>query len=88
MNKLQEKMKQARIAAEELVQQNFLKHKVSVETQKERFDICSTCEHLKPTSNQCKVCGCFMGIKTWMPNQKCPLDKWGKVEVADADESI
>lgn len=88
MNKLQEKMMQAKAAAKELLEKNFEKYKVSDEIQKERFDICLDCENLKPTINQCQICGCFMNIKTWMPNQKCPIDKWGKVEIKDIDENI
>lgn len=42
----------------------------------DRMKICNDCEHLyKPTST-CKRCGCFMTLKTKMPNQKCPINKW------------
>jgi len=88
MNKLQEKMKQVKAAANELWEKNFAKYKVSDEIQKERLNICLDCKHLKPTINQCQLCGCFMNMKTWMPDQKCPIDKWGKVEIKDTYENI
>lgn len=57
--------------------------KVSPEIQKERYDICLGCDKLyKPTSS-CRVCGCFMQLKTWMPEQRCPLDKWLEVSVTE-----
>jgi len=63
---------------------DLIPNKVSQEIHDHRWNICSTCDKLwKPTSS-CKVCGCFMKIKTWMPNQRCPLDKWGP---ADEDKN-
>ena len=29
-----------------------------------RLEICSTCEFFKPSTNQCRKCGCFMKLKT------------------------
>jgi len=50
----------------------------------ERFDICLSCPELYQPTKACKVCGCFMQIKTYMPNQSCPLGKWQKyTEVVD-----
>lgn len=55
-----------------------LPNKVPPEIREYRMNTCLDCEHLyKPTSS-CKKCGCFMTVKTWMPGQKCPIDKWGK----------
>lgn len=45
-----------------------------------RWEICSTCEYLYTPTNTCKVCGCFMKIKTGLANQKCPKNKWLKVK--------
>lgn len=61
----------------------FKQLKVSPEIQKERMDTCLACEKLyKPTST-CKVCGCFMQVKTWLPEVKCPIDKWPAVKVEE-----
>lgn len=58
--------------------------KVKGHIQKERYDICLSCDKLYLPSKTCKVCGCFMNIKTWMPKQSCPLKKWEAV----TDESV
>lgn len=55
--------------------------KVSDEIQKMRFDLCKSCEFLKQSTNQCTKCGCFMKLKTTLPNAECPIHKWGKEEV-------
>lgn len=52
--------------------------RVSPDIQKQRFEICLSCEHLYKTLNTCKQCGCFMPAKTWIPGVKCPLGKWHK----------
>jgi hypothetical protein len=52
----------------------------------ERMSICNSCEHLfKPTST-CKKCGCFMKMKTYLPEQRCPLNKW--VEYSKLENKI
>lgn len=51
--------------------------KVSEELRAERINICMGCEKLYKPTTTCKVCGCFMSLKTWMPRQSCPLKKWG-----------
>ena len=78
LNKLKEKITAVREQGEKLAQENFLKNRVSEDVQKQRYDICSSCEFLSLPSNRCKKCGCFMGIKTWMPNERCPINKWGR----------
>jgi hypothetical protein len=41
-----------------------------------RLRICNGCVNLfKPTGN-CKLCGCFVKVKTKLKNQKCPIEKW------------
>lgn len=42
----------------------------------ERFAICQVCPRFFKPTGQCKECGCFMRIKTRMPDQACPLGKW------------
>jgi len=40
----------------------------------ERLAICKKCEHYN--NGRCKVCGCFMFIKTRFAAMKCPINKW------------
>ena len=49
---------------------------VSSETQQERYFICKQCEHFRATTKQCRLCGCFMHIKTTMTHATCPANKW------------
>ena len=51
-----------------------------VEIQK-RLDICMSCPELIQVTNQCKKCGCFMGLKTKLANAFCPLGKWLEMPV-------
>ena len=44
----------------------------------ERLEICKSCEHYLSFTGQCKVCMCFMRIKTALPFAECPKGKWGK----------
>lgn len=46
----------------------------------ERMDICKGCDRLFKPTRQCKECGCFMALKTWLKNADCPLGKWGRVD--------
>lgn len=55
------------------------------DVQKQRFDLCLSCDKLYTPTKTCKVCGCFMQIKTWMPHQKCPLGKWGAADIHEND---
>jgi len=41
-----------------------------------RMDICKGCDRLFKPTRQCKECGCFMALKTWLKGATCPLDKW------------
>jgi hypothetical protein len=47
----------------------------------ERMDICNGCDRLIQATKTCKECGCFMTLKTKLPNAECPLGKWGKVVI-------
>lgn len=42
----------------------------------DRMKICLQCEHFLKITKQCKKCGCFMIIKTRLPNATCPIGKW------------
>ena len=52
----------------------------------ERMDICSGCEHFITATSQCKECGCFMNLKTKLPNASCPVGKWSQVKVSYKEE--
>lgn len=47
---------------------------VSREIREERLSICKMCPQFDGT--RCIQCGCFIAAKTWMPNEKCPAEKW------------
>lgn len=75
LNKLAEKTAKVAKKIEEQI-------KVPSEVREERLNTCLDCEELFRPTNTCKMCGCFMDIKTWMPSQKCPMDKWGEHIIA------
>ena len=45
------------------------------EVREVRVNICRGCENLT-SLHFCKICNCFMPLKTYMKSQKCPIDKW------------
>jgi len=83
LNKLKERMEKARDVAQEAAT-NLLSRKVSIEVQEYRYNTCSGCEKLYKPTDTCRVCGCFMKVKTWMPEQECPIKKWTKAPAADS----
>lgn len=54
--------------------------KVSPKVREERLNICLSCDKLYTPTKSCKLCGCFMVLKTWLPGQNCPINKWGRAE--------
>ena len=60
----------------ETLSKPFKSELVSKEEQKERNKSCMMCDRLFAPTFSCKECGCFMKIKTWIKEEKCPLDKW------------
>jgi hypothetical protein len=54
-------------------------NRVSENVSTYRYEICKSCEFITSLSRQCKKCGCFMKIKTLLPDAFCPINKWGKV---------
>jgi rRNA maturation endonuclease Nob1 len=79
LKKLKDRMTKARDSAENFAA-SMLSNKVTEEIQQERYNICTSCDKLYKPTDTCKVCGCFMKVKTWMPEQKCPINKWLAVE--------
>lgn len=51
----------------------------------ERQNICKSCEFWNSDgfagSGQCKKCGCSTAAKLRMATSKCPIDKWGAIEI-------
>jgi hypothetical protein len=43
---------------------------------KARMVVCRECEKFNKHLAQCKVCKCFMPVKTKIKSSKCPLGKW------------
>jgi hypothetical protein len=41
-----------------------------------RRKICNGCFHRDPGSDQCRLCTCFLGLKTGLTTEKCPIDRW------------
>ena len=54
------------------------KVKQTLEQGRRRMDICRSCDRFNNTTKLCKECGCFMPAKTKLPNEACPIGKWGR----------
>ena len=50
--------------------------RVTDKVKQERLATCGNCEHFNEPTKQCKLCGCFMGLKTSYSNMKCPKGYW------------
>lgn len=48
----------------------------SDEVQKQRMEICKSCEHYHEEQVRCKECGCFLEDKTSYTSAVCPIHKW------------
>jgi hypothetical protein len=48
----------------------------SSDLQKERLNVCKTCEHFFPPTFSGRKCGCFLKAKTLLKDQTCPVFKW------------
>jgi hypothetical protein len=46
----------------------------SPQVQQKRLQTCATCEHF--TGMRCKICGCFVQVKSRMLSEDCPIGKW------------
>lgn len=60
---------------------------VSEEKKEERLNICRSCNFFNDTVYQCKLCGCFLQIKTSWASEKCPINKWLS-ETGDKNEQL
>jgi hypothetical protein len=43
-----------------------------------RLSICNNCDQLNSLTKQCKICFCYMPVKTTLALAECPIHKWGK----------
>lgn len=50
--------------------------RVTDSVKQERLATCGDCEHFNKPTKQCKLCGCFMELKTSYSNMKCPKGYW------------
>lgn len=54
-----------------------------------RLAICQSCEFWEEAgfagTGKCKKCGCSTQAKLRMATSKCPIDKWGPVDVVKTD---
>ena len=42
----------------------------------QRLAICQECPLFNKRSRRCRVCGCFMSLKSTLLRAKCPENKW------------
>jgi hypothetical protein len=56
-----------------------------------RLDVCKGCEFWDQSgfagTGSCKKCGCSTQAKLRMTTSKCPVDKWGPIEIPIIDVS-
>lgn len=50
-----------------------------------RLETCRSCTEFFSPTEQCKVCKCFMAIKTKLPHASCPKGIWMAVKDDNAD---
>lgn len=81
LTKLKQRLEHVRNLAETKAAEAFIGNKVSAEIQEYRYAICKECPFLYKPTDTCKKCGCFMKIKTHMPQVSCPAGKWHEVEI-------
>lgn len=43
---------------------------------RERMKLCEGCSEFARITRQCKLCGCFLDLKTKMLDAECPSGKW------------
>lgn len=58
------------------ISQKVLPELASDDVQKDRINICNSCEFLFTPTRNCKKCGCFVDAKTKLLSENCPINKW------------
>ena len=54
---------------------------VEKQNAQERYEECKKCEKFISASTQCRVCLCFMPIKSKLNMTQCPLGKWDDIDI-------
>ena len=55
---------------------------MSTENYKEiRLEICNQCIYRIKAADICRKCMCFIKVKTFIPTQKCPINKWDAIKI-------
>jgi len=49
---------------------------VSAERWAARLAICQTCDQYDSDRDKCRACGCRARLKSGLPRESCPLDRW------------
>ena len=49
---------------------------VPEDIKEKRYNVCLGCELLNSVTKTCAACGCFMALKTKLPDAFCPKGKW------------
>lgn len=52
-----------------------------------KLEICKQCDELGEL-DKCRICGCFMQMKTVMPFTTCPLGKWEILKTHNTEELL
>lgn len=47
---------------------------VAPSVREDRLHTCAACDH--HTGIRCRLCGCFTAVKSRLPHEHCPLEKW------------
>ena len=58
------------------------------EIYEDRIAICKSCIYYSKLLGQCKVCLCFMKIKSRIASQSCPQKYWDKTTEVEASDDL
>ena len=61
---------------------------VSEHDRKKRLFTCYACEDYDRDLVRCKVCGCFLVLKTWCAKEECPNERWEARNENDQDTQM
>jgi hypothetical protein len=42
-----------------------------------RLERCEACRHYAARERQCRLCTCYVDVKTLLASEKCPDKRWG-----------
>lgn len=79
LDKLKKKLAEASSSAAQFI-------KLPEEQRNQRLDTCKSCEYLHAT-DFCKLCHCYMPVKTYIPSASCPQKKWLPVNISHKPQS-